>query len=299
MEYTEPPLTLKEQTEQLLSRGLKTDRDQLILCLKNVSYYRLSAYRYPFRITGGNCFQEKAILDLIWKHYTFDRQLRLFVMDVIERVEVAVRTQLTCHFSHRYGAFGYTDRTNLLKLNKREFQKWLANMKRDVIRSRETFLDRFDKKYGDCHKLPPLWMFCEVMTFGKMLTLFNGVDDELRRIIAYEYSVRDAVLQSWLGALNIVRNICAHHGRLWNRRLGYKPMIPRPNKFPQWHKPVEISNNRPFAILTILEYMRKKVTPTRGRRGRLKDLFARYPEIPMRLMGFPENWEESPIWKQE
>jgi abortive infection bacteriophage resistance protein len=295
-EYTKPPLTFEEQADLIISRGLKADRDRLIRRLKNVNYYRLSAYLYPFRITGSDNFQEKTTLDLVWKYYTFDRQLRLIVMDAIERVEISVRTQLIYNFAHRHGTFGFTDAKNLPLLDEVRFQKWLEDMREETKRSHETFLDHFKDKYGDHHKLPPLWMLGEVMSFGKMLTLFNGVDDELRRIIARQYGLEDKVLQSWLGALNVVRNICAHHGRLWNRELGFKPMIPRPNKYPQWQNPVKIPNNRLFGILTILEYMRKRTASTSHWCERLKALFACYPEIPLKCMGFPANWEESPIW---
>jgi abortive infection bacteriophage resistance protein len=297
MQYDKPPLTFEEQADLILSRGLKADRNLLLHRLKNVNYYRLSAYLYPFRLTGSDQFQEKATLDLIWKYYTFDRQLRLIVIDAIERVEVAVRTQLIYQVAHRHGAFGFTDKKNLPHLDEERFQRWLGDMREETTRSRETFIDHFNDKYGDCHKLPPLWMLGEVMSFGKMLTLFNGVEDELRRIIARQYGVEDKILQSWLGALNVVRNICAHHGRLWNRELGFKPFIPRLQKYPQWHKPVVITNNRLFGILTILEYMRKRTAPTSGWQGRLKALFVKYPEIPLQCMGFPENWEESQIWR--
>jgi hypothetical protein len=50
MKYTKPSLTFSEQADQLLSRGMVTaDRETLITHLGNVSYYRLSAYWYPFR----------------------------------------------------------------------------------------------------------------------------------------------------------------------------------------------------------------------------------------------------------
>lgn len=297
--YTKPPLTFEEQADLIISRGLKADRDRLIHRLKNVNYYRLSAYLYPFRVTDSDRFQEKTTLDLIWKYYTFDRQLRLIVMDAIERVEISVRTQLIYQLVRRHGAFGFTNAKNLPHLDSDKFQNWLKDMQDETKRSHETFLDHFRDKYGDYHELPPLWMLCEVMSFGKMLTLFNGVEDELRRIIARQYGIEDIILQSWLGALNVIRNICAHHGRLWNRELGYKPFIPRLQKYPQWHKPVVITNNRLFGILTILEYMRKRTAPTSGWQGRLNDLFVKYPEIPLQCMGFPENWKESPIWSKE
>lgn len=299
LEYTKPPLTFEDQADLLLSRGFKADRDLLILRLKNVNYYRLSAYLYPFRMKDDDMFRENTSLDLVWRYYTFDRQLRLVVMDAIERVEIAVRTQLIYHFSHHHGPFGYTDKKNLPKMNDEQIKKWLSDMKDETERSKETFIKHFDKKYGDCHELPPLWMLGEVMSFGKMLTFFNGVDDDLRRVIAREYDIEDEILRSWLGALNVVRNICAHHGRLWNRELGYKPKVPRRKKYPQWHIPIDVRNNRLFTILTILKFMSKKVARTSNWSRRLTDLFARYSEIPLSLMGFPENWEQCSIWREE
>ena len=299
LEYTKPPLTFKNQADLLLSRGLKADRDLLIFRLRTVNYYRLSAYLYPFRRDDNETFHENTSLELVWRYYTFDRQLRLIAMDAIERVEIAVRTQLIYCFSRCHGAFGYVDKGNLPKMNIEQFEKWKSDMKEETGRSKETFIKHFNAKYGDCHELPPLWMLGEVMSFGKTLTLFKSVDDELRRIIARSYGIEDKILQSWLEVLNMVRNICAHHGRLWNRELGLKPLVPHKRKHPEWHVPVEVRNNRLFAVLTILEFMRKKVVPTSKWSARLKDLFARYPEIPLNLMGFPDDWEQSGIWKVE
>jgi abortive infection bacteriophage resistance protein len=127
--YTKPPLTFEEQADLIVSRGLKADRDRLIHRLKNVNYYRLSAYLYPFRVTDSDRFQEKTTLDLIWKYYTFDRQLRLIVMDAIERVEISVRTQLIYQLVRRHGAFGFTNAKNLPHLDSDKFQNWLKDTK--------------------------------------------------------------------------------------------------------------------------------------------------------------------------
>lgn len=130
-----------------------------------------------------------------------------------------------------------------------------------------------------------------------MLTFFNGVDDGMRRTIAREYGIEDRILKSWLGALNVVRNICAHHGRLWNRELGYKILIPRKQKYPQWHTQVEIRNNRMFAIITILHFLLNRIAPTSKWPTRLRALLQAYPDVPIRWMGFPSDWEKSPLWK--
>lgn len=299
MEYIKPPLTFEAQADLLISRGLHADKTVLISRLQAVNYYRLSAYLYPFRQESSDNFKENTTLDQVWKHYTFDRQLRILVMDSIERIEVAVRTKLAYHFSHRHGAFSYLNKTFFPKLKVEDHKRWLDEMKVEIERSKETFIKHFQTKYGDCHNLPPLWMLCEVMSFGKMLTFFNGVDDDMRRIIAREYALEDRILQSWLGALNVIRNICAHHGRLWNRELGYKPYIPQKQKFPQWHDPVSVPNNRIFAVLTILRYLLNRVAPTSRWDQRLHKLLADYPEISIATMGFPAKWEKIEIWKKK
>ncbi len=279
------------------SRGLQADKATLISRLQAVNYYRLSAYLYPFRLKSGDSFRENTTLDLVWSHYTFDRQLRILVMDAVERVEVAVRTQLVYHFAHRHGAFGYLNRSLFPKLDVGRYTRWLEDLKDEINRSRETFIKHFQTKYGDSHNLPPLWMLCEVMSFGKMLTLFNGVEDDVRRQIAREYGIEDKILQSWLGALNVIRNICAHHGRLWNRELGYKPIIPKKQKYQMWHDPAVVPNDRIFAILTILKYLLKKVAPTSQWECRFRELIGRYPQIPLGAMGFPQQWETHALWK--
>jgi len=190
----------------------------------------------------------------------------------------------------------YTNNKNLPCLNSVRFSQWIKDMDDESHRSRETFIGHFNRKYGDFHDRLPIWMIAEIMSFGKMLTLFNGVKDELRRKIAREYGLEDKLLQSWLGAINVVRNICAHHGRLWNRELGYKPLIPRKQKYPDWHVPVEIHNNRIFAILTILRFLLRFVAPTSNWDGRFSKLLLEYPEVSIKAMGFPNDWEQSPIW---
>ena len=296
MYYEKPPLTFEEQAQKLIGRGLIADADEIVKRLRVVNYYRLSAYLYPFR-NPDDTYKSGTTLHLVWRHYTFDRQLRVLVMDAIERVEVAVRTQLVYHFSHRHGAFGYDNGAYFPKLDANRFYAWLQDMDNESSRSREPFIKHFKDKYGDLHSRLPLWMIAEILSFGKMLTFFNGVDDGMRRTIAREYGIEDRILKSWLGALNVVRNICAHHGRLWNRELGYKILIPRKQKYPQWHTQVEIRNNRMFAIITILHFLLNRIAPTSKWPTRLRALLQAYPDVPIRWMGFPSDWEKSPLWK--
>jgi hypothetical protein len=93
------------------------------------------------------------------------------------------------------------------------------------------------------------------------------------------------------------RNICAHHGRLWNRELGVKPLLPSERKHPDWHVPVPMENNRVFCVLTICRHTLARVAPQSHWPARLLRLLADYPRVPQASMGFPSNWQKCPLWK--
>jgi abortive infection bacteriophage resistance protein len=296
MKYDKPPMSFEDQADLLIKRGLVVDRALLIDRLKNVNYYRLSGYLYPYRLHNDN-YKSGTTLERIWRHYTFDRRLRLIVMDAIERFEVSIKTQLIYALAHSTGAFGYAAASSFPGLSAKDHGRLIKTITDEAERSKEKFVDHFKDKYGDKHEHLPLWMAGEIMSFGCALTLYRGVSDKIKRDIASHYGIPDVVLTSWLHTINVIRNTCAHHSRLWNREFGVKPFIPRKNKYPEWHKPVAIGQNRIFGILTILHYLLKDIAPQSKWKARLCELLDEYPEISRWSMGFPDNWKDSPLWK--
>ena len=89
--------------------------------LSNISYYRLSAYMYPYKQIGDGKFLDSFIpgttWDMIYNLYVFDRKLRLLVFDAIERLEVAIRTQIIHKLSHKYGSH-WQDQASIFNLLK-------------------------------------------------------------------------------------------------------------------------------------------------------------------------------------
>lgn len=301
-EYTKRALSFEEQADQLLERGLIADREELILRLRAVSYYRLAGYFYPFRELDATSmatdrFKEGANLKTVWERYCFDRRLRVAVLDAIERIEVSVRTKLVFHFSHTHGPFGYCVEANLPKLKVNEYLEWRTALQEETGRSKETFKKHFFDKYGDHHNNLPLWMIGELMSMGSLLTFFKGVSPDLKRKVAEEYRVPDEVLLSWLRSLNGMRNICAHHSRFWNRVLGYPPLLPNPRKFPEWHGEDKLPNDRCGIMLIIIRYFLRLIDPVSHWHERVETLMEKYPEIPRSSMGLSDNWKEHPIWR--
>lgn len=293
MKYAKPPLTYEKQADRLISRGLQADKDVLISRLRAVSYYRLAGYLYPFR-NPDDSFKPGTTFEKVWQRYTFDRQLRCLVIDAIERVEIGIRTALVYEFAHRFGPFGYLQKQHFPNLRTNEHAQFLTRIYSETLRSKERFILHFKDRYGDCHEMPPLWMVTEIMPFGQASTFFRGVEKEVKYAVAHQYAVAFRIIESWHFALNAIRNICAHHGRLWNRELGIKPNIPR--KDHRWHKPVQVGNNRIFGVLTILKYMLNHLAPQSEWPERLQSLLERYADVPKGPMGFSENWKECPIW---
>lgn len=259
MRYEKPHLSLDQQVAQLVARGLQGDAAAMKRRLSVVSYYRLSGYWYPFR-NPDDSFRSGTAFDTIWRHYMFDRRLRLLVMDAIERIEVAVRTQWAYHHAAGYGPFGYAnDPTAFPGLDMAARTKLLETFARDKRQNwKEKFVEHFSNKYGADHAALPAWMAIEIMSFGSTLTVFRGSPHKVKQQVANTFGMPAEVLESWLLSLNTVRNICAHHSRLWNRELGIKPKMPRAKDYPAWHAPVAIGNARVFGILTICNYCLSK-----------------------------------------
>ncbi|TAE78283.1 MAG: Abi family protein [Verrucomicrobia bacterium] len=305
MKYGKLPLTFEEQADRLLGRGLVANRDELITRLAAVNYYRLSGYLYPFR-RPDDSYVPGTTLDLVWRRYVFDRRLRVLILDAVERIEVAVRTKLIYHLSHHRptgaaeaaGAFGYLDHRFFPGFKTAsEFLKWRSKLAMETDRAKsEKFVQHFRTKYGAEHPELPGWMVAELMSFGAMLTMAKNVVPEVQNAVADDYGFSVDHFMSWLQALMVLRNACAHHDRIWNRGSG-KAGKTQKNKFPLWHQKPVIPNDRTGYLLTICHYWLGLISPTTRWRDRLFALFDEFPDVPLDPMGLPADWRIHPLWK--
>lgn len=289
MEYKKPPLTYEAQLKLLIDRGLAvTDKDTALDCLTNVSYYRLSAYYLPFK--QGEDFKPDTNFKNIVDLYTFDRKLRLLVMDAIEPIEIALRSQIIYHLSHAYGAFGYIDKKNFSYRFKHD--EWLSHLNKLILDSTEKFITHYRKKYTSSVNIP-LWMALELVSFGGLSRLFRGMHGSDQQVISKKYDLQDTVLSSWLHTLVYVRNLCAHHARLWNRILTFKPKLPEKNK--AW---IGVSSLHIYAVLSIAQYLLREIDidTWSAWKNKLFTLLQEHPHIPIIRMGFPSDWKTRSIW---
>lgn len=200
------------------------------------------------------------------------------------------------HHVHSHGLHGYCRSSSLPDLDHDTFRKLRKRIDEEVSRSREHFVSRHKAQYPD--EPLPLWIVVELMTMGMLFTFYNGMKKNLRASVAARYKVSEEVFTSWMRTLNHLRNVCAHHSRLWNRVFGLSPKIPRGKKHPEWHCPKTIVSNKTYGVLSVVYYLLKMIDEKQAKEWRdsLANLLIAYGDRISSETGFPEDWEKSSLW---
>jgi len=294
--FTKPATTYQQQIDLLRARGLKidpTNKIQHLLC--KLGYYRMSGYWYPLldEPKGDHLFKSGATFQTAFEIYRFDRDLRIFILKELEKLEVAVRAQMTYVLCHKKGVFWLSDPANFKDIGSHDYT--FKKLYKDFQKSDEEFLKAFKDKYND--PLPPSWMSLEIASFGALSTIYSNLKHgKTKREIAEHFGLDDSTFTSWLHCFTYIRNVCAHHARLWNRGMSIKPQKPEtPDK--TWLKNETIKNNRTYYVMSMMLYLLQSVDNRHQFIFRLKLLFRKYPNIDPVAMGFPKDWEIEPLWR--
>ena len=320
--YSKPHLTYAQQLDLLVDRGMfVSNQAKALNYLERIGYYRLSAYSYPFRkiisvqengITKNvrsDAFLEGAEFSLIANLYVFDKKLRLLTLDAIERIEVALRVDIA-YLLGKYDLYAHLNpkllHGNFAKKNKNsstaktKHQEWLEKYQDAVKRSREEFVEHFRSKYDA--KLP-IWCAIELWDFGMLSIFYSGMKVADKNKIAAKYGFADfTLLESWLRTVNYVRNVAAHHSRLWNRDIVNEPKLPKLGLLPELNHliPLKHAHARYYAVACLLRYLLKKINPSSSWHKRLEELLQSFPSnhvVDIKHMGFPADWHQLPLWE--
>lgn len=296
MKYLKPPVLIKDQIEILKKRGLTFENESRAEhYLSNISYYRLRAYTYPFQdnTDPNHPFVVDVSFEQIINLYVFDRQLRLLIFDAIEKIEIALRTQVIYQFSINHGAFWHTNPS--LYRNGLRFAKQLTSLQEEIDRSSETFIDHYKNTYTSPSQ-PPCWMSLEVASMGLLSQIFQNLKiSSEKKAIAKHFGIPDVfTFENWIFCFCNLRNICAHHGRVWNRRL-VKITLPY-NTSSLYISDLKVYPNKLYATISSLQYVINTISPGSNFKQRLKAIMSDCPLKQEKEMGFPVDWEKDPFW---
>lgn len=272
--------------------------------LKSVGYYRLSAYWLHHEIppTGGKTRSKQfkagtSFTDVI-ACYEFDQVLRSTLLRCIMAFEVALRASWVRHLADQDGAHAYlkADAFN----DKSHHMQSVDNLRGELPKSDEKFIKHYLSIYTD-PDLPPLWAMAESLTIGQLVRwITNTSSAKVKTAISSDMGLpNQEVMKGVIQSVAYVRNICAHHFRLWNRHLVKRPpIVHRIDKdiVTYLHKGQKQSENKVYNFIVVLLYLMDRQKSLSHLRQDIVSVVRCADNQILEGMGFPDNWRSRPIW---
>ena len=307
------PTTIEQQITQLKERGMIVDNEKdLEQWLKTVGYYRLSGYwwvyeqRYPDSTPRNHIFKEGTSWLQVKYTYIFDQKFRRILSTGIEKIEIAVKASWAQYLSTHYNTshphedpaiFNSTvcQPRHSTSDNKTAFDKLIDSYQS----SKEPFALHYKQNYQNI-STPPIWVSSLLLTLGELLNWIKGIKRRSdKRAIFMDFPFDYKPMQSILNNLRWVRNVCAHNGRLWNKRspivfISIRSLDDRLIRSSANNN--ELDNKIYNTIVAMAEIL-KTIDPDFPFTYFIKDLIIHSKYINVKLMGFPDDWENRPEWK--
>jgi len=289
MNYTKPPLSIHNQIKLLKKRKLViNDEDRTAIYLKNINYYHLSAYFKFFQT--NDVFKKNTSFEDVLNIYVFDQKLRLLILDLLERIEKSFKCRMAYEIAVKNSDSHWILNRDLF-LNKR-YDKFIIPSLKEIKKSKEQCIIHYYNKYS-YPKHPPIWIMIEVLSFGNCVTIYRQLKRGEQKIVARSYGLDSIFIVNWMHALSRLRNICAHHSRLWNSNINMKlkQVHDKYGKFFENKHTKRNSYTPIFDYLVILQIILCKIYPGSTWDERLAVLIDEH-KINISHMGFPSDWKE-------
>ncbi|MCD8151439.1 MAG: Abi family protein [Clostridiales bacterium] len=277
------PITFSEQVQHLIEKNIIVeDEEDCELFLSQVNYYRFSAYFLPFlNRETDKCF-DGIYFERLKQIYYFDQSLRALVFEIIEDIEIHIRTKLAYFHAHKYGAAGYMlcDNYNV----RHNHDAFLKRVNDCIKENDKTLVVKHHKEKYDGQF--PIWVIIEFFSIGMLSHFYRGLITKDKKIISRElYNVTPPILESWLRCITDLRNKCAHYTRIYYWIFPAIPKMPADSGY--------TPTRRLFAQLYMLKLMYPKKDKWNNHyMNQLGVLIEKYDEhISLKHIGFPTDWE--------
>lgn len=299
MKYTKPAYSAEQHLKVLEKRGLRIpDSDKALHYLKYIGYYRLTGYCLPFQdsAVGDHSFLEGTSFDDVLNLYVFDRELRIHVLDAMERIEVAFRAAISNTMSLAYGPHWYLDEHHFGKrYGGRASQNYNhVKLLREIDKADSISLRHYRNTYTD-PIYPPSWVVIESLSFGSCSMMFAHLRKTQIKLVSEEFELSPTLLVSWIQGLVLLRNLCAHHGRIWNRKFSHRLSVH--GEIPGVLLENIYWDNKFYVYASLIIYFLRSFSPDTSWAKKLSRLIEVHQDIRVSDMGFPEDWKERELWE--
>lgn len=292
--------TIKQQIDLLKKRGMIfRDEDFTYKILSVVSYYRLEGYWWDMQEDKTkHRFYPNSVFEDVVDRYEFDKQLKFILFKAIEAVEISLRTKIIYYLSLSYGANWYLNRS--LFENQEKYDQLYDRLTEDFNLSKEAFVLDHQTRFPG--KDPEAWKIIEIASLGTLSKLYKNLGHQLpeKSQISNDFGLQlHSELSSWLESVVYIRNIIAHHSRLWSRTMSKRPKGDLIKPLGPWlNNDLSFSQKmKPFLIISTLVYLCDRLDSKHKVRKDILKLICTYPKMPIYKLGFTDGWIDHPLWK--
>lgn len=294
--YPKQILTIEQQVQSYVDAGMEiTSHEEVEKVLKSVGFYRLRGYSFHLYNNSAKKYIPGTKFNDVYQLYQFDRELSAVVFSMISKIEVALRVRLVEALLVHEDALILQD-SSIFKGKKMYWQN-MSTIASEIARSNDVFIKHnFDNHEGEV----PVWAVVEVLSFGTLSKIIKNLKTgtgSTYSILAanYQYTSKKGNLvnpsqkmfASWVQGVSVLRNMCAHNSRIYNRTIHTTPEILDADKV----TPLPAHNGL-YQILLAMKYLRSSNEEWTVFVGELEKLFQNNSSIiSFAAMNLPADWK--------
>lgn len=278
--------SIDEQLNILKSRGLIIDDEKKAYdFLLHNNYYRVSGYSLTLR--NHDVFSKTASFQNIIDIYYFDHDLRHVLLKYLEIIEVQLKSVYAYEFTKQYGSVGYLDVNNFTDtdiyhniINKAEEQK-------NKRLSHEAYLKHFIEEL----KQPlPLWAYVDLLTIADISFLYSISHSNIQLTVAADLNIPYKIVGKFMHSMTILRNLCAHGSRLYNRLFEQRPKLNKKERSQlRVLKNGKIDDAHLYSFILVMKRLLND-SDFSDMKSEIALLTKKYPFVNMKYYGFRNDW---------
>ncbi len=278
--------TIQEQIDILKSRGLTIDDvDKAADFLINNNYYRISGYSLTLR--NHDIFFKNASFQNIIDIYKFDHELRHILLKYLEIIEVRFKSIYSYEFAKIHNSTGYLNENYFADP---DLYQYLIEKSKEQIKKQlphEAYLKHFIE---DLKQPLPIWAYVDLLTIADISRFYVITEPTIQKSIASEFDLPCKILAKFMHSMTILRNLCAHGSRLYNRLFEQKPKLSKDERLLlRILKNGKADDAHLYSFIIVM----KRLLASEDfdeMKNELISLTQKYPFVHMRYYGFNDNW---------
>ncbi len=282
--------SLDEQLAILKSRGLAIpDEAAARQFLYQNNYYRVSGYSLTLR--KQDVFSKNATFQNIVDIYTFDHRLRHILLQYMEIIEVTVKSVYAYEFTRVHGPTGYLEADNFTDRARHAAILAKAETQKARRLPHEAYLKHFVE---GLQQEVPLWAYVDLLTISDISFLYSISEPAIQTAVAEALGITRRggdLLGRFMHSMTIIRNLCAHGSRLYNRLFEQKPNLSKQERaFLRKDAAGTVDNAHLFGFLLVMRRL-LSAEDFHSLAMEILTLTKQIPFVEMKYYGFPENWQ--------